>query len=166
LAEPNLTGGEGEGPAGAVERNSSISEGICRSGIGPALARRHSTAHRQSVLGNRIARRQAHDQCRRGLCVPREPFVIVSADIPLEVDLPEQSAFGLLIVLGYQTRIAAGVFCLFCLATAIFFHLNFADPSQIFHSIKNLIMIGGPLQLVTYGAGAFSIDNRSTKSRA
>ena len=73
---------------------------------------------------------------------------------------------GLLIILGYQTRIAAAVFCLFCLATAVFFHLNFADPNQIFHFIKNLVMTGGLLQVVTYGAGALSIDNLTSKSRA
>jgi putative oxidoreductase len=72
---------------------------------------------------------------------------------------------GLFVILGYQTRIAAMIFCLFCLATAVFFHLNFADPNQIFHFIKNLVMTGGLLQVVTYGAGALSIDNRRSKTR-
>jgi putative oxidoreductase len=52
------------------------------------------------------------------------------------------------------------VLALFCLATAAFFHTNFADPNQIFHFIKNLVMTGGLLQVVTFGAGAFSIDAR------
>jgi putative oxidoreductase len=69
-------------------------------------------------------------------------------------------------ILGYQTRIAAAIFCLFCLATAVFFHTNFADPNQIFHFIKNMVMTGGLLQVVTYGAGALSIDNRLSKNRA
>jgi putative oxidoreductase len=56
--------------------------------------------------------------------------------------------------------------CLFCLATAVFFHLNFADPNQIFHFIKNLVMTGGLPQVVTCGAGALSIDNRGSKNRA
>jgi putative oxidoreductase len=97
--------------------------------------------------------------------------LIQSSTLPLPATLAYGGAIavevgcGLFIVLGYQTRIAAGIFCLFCLATAVFFHLNFADPNQIFHFIKNLIMTGGLLQLVTYGAGALSIDNRSAKSR-
>ena len=70
---------------------------------------------------------------------------------------------GLLIVLGYQTRIVAVVLALFCLATAAFFHTNFADPNQTFHFIKNLIMTGGLLQIVAFGAGAISIDNRYSK---
>jgi len=95
---------------------------------------------------------------------------IASSKLPLPPPLAYAGAVtveigcGVLIVLGYQTRIAAGVFCLFCLATAAFFHTNFADPNQIFHFIKNLVMTGGLLFVVTYGAGALSIDNRISKS--
>jgi putative oxidoreductase len=73
---------------------------------------------------------------------------------------------GLLIVAGYQTRVVAVILALFCLATAVFFHTNFADPNQTFHFIKNLVMTGGLLQVATYGAGALSIDNRNSTSRA
>ena len=38
--------------------------------------------------------------------------------------------------------------------------MNFADPNQTFHFIKNLVMTGGLLQVVANGAGALSIDNR------
>jgi putative oxidoreductase len=34
------------------------------------------------------------------------------------------------------------------------------------HFIKNLVMTGGLLQFVTYGAGAISIDNGHSKDRA
>jgi putative oxidoreductase len=98
--------------------------------------------------------------------------LIKSSTLPLPPPLAYGGAIaveigcGLLIILGYQTRIAAAIFCLFCLATSVFFHLNFADPNQIFHFIKNLVMTGGLLQIVTYGAGALSIDNRLSKNRA
>jgi putative oxidoreductase len=98
--------------------------------------------------------------------------LIESTRLPLPPPLSYAGAIaveigcGLLIVLGYQTRIAAGIFCLFCLTTAAFFHTNFADPNQIFHFIKNLVMTGGLLMVVTYGAGALSIDNRVAKHRA
>ncbi|HEY2179201.1 MAG TPA: DoxX family protein [Caulobacteraceae bacterium] len=98
--------------------------------------------------------------------------LIKSSTLPLPPDLAYAGAIGvevgcgLLIILGYRTRIAAAIFCLFCLATAVFFHLNFADPNQIFHFIKNLVMTGGLLQLVVYGAGALSLDNRAGKGRA
>jgi putative oxidoreductase len=97
--------------------------------------------------------------------------LIQSSSLPLPPNLAYAGAIAvevgcsLLIILGYQTRIVATIFCLFCLATAVFFHLNFADPNQIFHFIKNLVMTGGLLQVVTYGAGALSIDDRLSKSR-
>jgi len=96
---------------------------------------------------------------------------IASSKLPLPLPLAYAGAVtveigcGLLIVLGCQTRIVAVVLALFCLATAAFFHTNFADPNQTFHFIKNLIMTGGLLQIVAFGAGAISIDNRYSKDR-
>jgi putative oxidoreductase len=98
--------------------------------------------------------------------------LIESSKLPLPPQLSYVGAItvevgcGLLIILGYQTRIVAAVFCLFCLATAVSFHTNFADPNQTFHFIKNMVMTGGLLQVVTYGSGAISIDNWLSKRRA
>lgn len=95
--------------------------------------------------------------------------LIESSKLPLPPSLGYAGAIavevgcGLLIVLGYQTRIAAAVFVLFCLATAVFFHANFADPNQTFHFLKNMIMAGGLMQIVASGAGAISIDDRYSK---
>ncbi|HET6942390.1 MAG TPA: DoxX family protein [Sphingomicrobium sp.] len=92
--------------------------------------------------------------------------LIESSSLPLPSPLAYAGAVtvelgcGLLVILGLQTRIAALVLVLFCFATAIFFHAHFDDPNQTFHFIKNLVMAGGLLQLVTYGAGAISIDDR------
>jgi putative oxidoreductase len=68
---------------------------------------------------------------------------------------------GLLLVAGFRTRIVAGVLALFSLATALSFHSNFADQNQMIHFLKNVMMAGGLLQIVAFGAGALSIDNRS-----
>jgi putative oxidoreductase len=97
--------------------------------------------------------------------------LIQSSKLPLPAPVAYAGAIGveigcgLLIILGYQTRSAATVFVLFCFATAIFFHTNFADPDQTFHFIKNLIMAGGLLQIVANGAGVMSLDSRIYKSR-
>jgi putative oxidoreductase len=48
----------------------------------------------------------------------------------------------------------------FALATAVSFHNNFADQNQMIHFLKNVMMAGGLLQIVTFGAGALSIDSR------
>jgi putative oxidoreductase len=90
--------------------------------------------------------------------------LIQSSKLPLPPSLAYAGAIavevgcGLLIVLGFQTRIAAGIFALFCLTTAVCFHTDFANPDQIFHFIKNLVMTGGLLQVVAFGSGALSLD--------
>jgi putative oxidoreductase len=98
--------------------------------------------------------------------------VIAHSTLPLPPPLAYAGALavelgcGLLMIGGYQARIAASVLALYCFATAAFFHNNFADPDQIFHFIENLIMAGGLLQIVAYGAGAVSIDSLLSKGHA
>ena len=69
---------------------------------------------------------------------------------------------GLLIIVGYRTRVVASIFALFCLATAVFFHAHFSDPNQTFHFIKNLVMAGGFLYVIAFGPGAVSFDGDNT----
>jgi putative oxidoreductase len=71
---------------------------------------------------------------------------------------------GTLLVLGFQTRIVALVMAVFTVATAASFHRNFADQDQMVHFLKNISMTGGLLQVVAFGAGAFSIDSRRVRS--
>ena len=68
---------------------------------------------------------------------------------------------GLLLIAGYRARYVAGALALFSLATAMSFHSNFADQNQMIHFLKNIMIAGGLLQIVAFGAGAFSIDNRA-----
>jgi putative oxidoreductase len=94
---------------------------------------------------------------------------IKSSALPLAPSLAYLGAIavevgcGLLIIVGFRTRVVAAIFALFCLTTAVFFHAHFSDQNQTFHFIKNLVMAGGLLQIVTFGAGAFSIDSRRLK---
>lgn len=89
--------------------------------------------------------------------LPLPPSVAYVGAIAVEVGC------GLLIIVGYRTRIVASIFALFCLVTAAFFHAHFSDPNQTFHFLKNLVMAGGLLQIVANGAGAFSLDDRRSK---
>jgi putative oxidoreductase len=89
--------------------------------------------------------------------LPLSPAVSYVGAIAVEVGC------SLLIIVGYRTRVVASIFAMFCLATAVFFHAHFSDPNQTFHFIKNLVMAGGLLQIVAYGAGAFSIDGRRAR---
>ena len=60
---------------------------------------------------------------------------------------------GALLLIGYRARSAAVVIAAFTLATAMFFHRNFADQNQLIHFFKNLIIVGG-LLLIVYSVQA------------
>jgi putative oxidoreductase len=67
---------------------------------------------------------------------------------------------GILLIVGYHTRLTGIVLALWCIATALVAHRNFADPDQMVHFLKNVAMAGGFLQLAAFGAGAWSLDAR------
>ena len=67
---------------------------------------------------------------------------------------------GLALLVGFQTRLVAAILATFTLAAAVLFHNNLADQNQMIHFMKNLAITGGLLQVVAFGAGAFSLDNR------
>jgi putative oxidoreductase len=66
---------------------------------------------------------------------------------------------GALLIIGYRARLVALVVALFAVATAIFFHRNFADQNQLIHFLKNIMLAGGLLQIAYFGAGPMSIDS-------
>lgn len=70
-----------------------------------------------------------------------------------------------LLVLGYKTRLVALLLAAYAVVTALIFHHALADQNQMFHFLKNLAMAGGLLQVVAFGAGAFSLDNRRAPAK-
>ena len=80
-------------------------------------------------------------------------FLLIPAII-LEIVAP------ILIIIGYQTRIAAGALSLFCIATAIIFHTDFSDQMQFVAFMKNLALAGGFLFLVVNGAKGYCLDKK------
>jgi len=88
---------------------------------------------------------------------------IASAGLPLPllgviIAIGVELGGGVLLVLGYQTRLVALVMAIFTVATAVFFHNNFADQNMMIHFLKNIAMTGGLLQVVAFGAGSLSLD--------
>ncbi|KXU82409.1 LysR family transcriptional regulator [Paraburkholderia monticola] len=71
---------------------------------------------------------------------------------------------GLLLLSGYRVRAVSLGMAVFCVVTAMFFHHNFADQNQMIHFLKNVMMAGGLLQITWFGAGAFSLDARSSRT--
>jgi putative oxidoreductase len=67
---------------------------------------------------------------------------------------------GILLIIGYQTRLTGIVLAVWCIATALVAHSDFSNPDQMINFLKNVAMAGGFLQLVAFGAGAWGIDGR------
>lgn len=65
-----------------------------------------------------------------------------------------------LITLGFHTRITAVILAGFSLVTAIVFHHQFSDQTQLIMFLKNISMTGGFLLLACTGPGLLSIDAR------
>jgi len=73
---------------------------------------------------------------------------------------------GLMLLTGYRTRLAATVLAAFSVISAFVFHHALGDQNQLFHFLKNLAMAGGLVQVIAFGAGGFSFDNRRQVSPA
>jgi putative oxidoreductase len=71
---------------------------------------------------------------------------------------------SVLLIAGFQVRIAAAGLAVFTLLTAVFFHNNFADQNQMIHFLKNFAILGGLLQVLAFGSGRFSLDHRFSRS--
>ena len=82
------------------------------------------------------------------------PFPPLAFAVAVIVEL----GFGLLLVIGFQTRLVALVLAIWCVVTAVCFHTNFADQMQMINFLKNLMIAGGLLQIMHFGAGTLSLD--------
>ena len=83
------------------------------------------------------------------------PFPLLALAIAIIVEL----GGGLSLIFGYRTRIVAAALAIFSIAAALSFHTNFADQNQLIHFLKNVMITGGLLQIVAFGAGALALDN-------
>lgn len=70
---------------------------------------------------------------------------------------------GIAIILGLFTRATAFALAVFCVASALLFHANFADQMQTTLFLKNIAIAGGFLLLAAAGPGDISIDNRNSR---
>ncbi len=69
-----------------------------------------------------------------------------------------QFAGGVLVLIGAWARPAALALAAFCLATALIFHRQLADTSELIQFGKDIGLAGGYLLLAARGAGALSVD--------
>ena len=80
------------------------------------------------------------------------PGFLIFPAIVIEIILP------ILVIVGYQARIAAGVLAIFCLLTAFIFHFDFSDQSQLVSFLKNVGLAGGFLFIVANGTKDWAVD--------
>lgn len=89
------------------------------------------------------------------------PLPQLGAAIAIIVEL----GLGLLLLVGYKTRIVSIVLAVFTVATAVFFHNYWGMPADKAYVnqlmfFKNIAIAGGLLAIAAFGAGRFSIDKR------
>ncbi len=72
---------------------------------------------------------------------------------------------GLALLLGLFTRASALILAVWCIATALVAHTNFADRAMLINFFKNVVIAGGFLYVVVFGAGAFSLDTLLFRNR-
>ena len=80
------------------------------------------------------------------------PGFLIFPAIALEIILP------ILVIVGYQARIAAGLLAIFCLMTAFIFHFDFSDQSQLISFLKNIGLAGGCMFIVANGTKDWAVD--------
>ena len=76
----------------------------------------------------------------------------------LPVAIFVELAGAVLIIAGYRTKWTCLTLAGFCVMTALLFHANFADRTQMFHFLKNVAIAGGLLALYVTGPGRLSFD--------
>ena len=90
-----------------------------------------------------------------------QKFFVPGALLPLAIAV--EVAGSLLIIVGWQTRLAALALAVFCLATAALFHSNLSAANEFLHFWKDIGLAGGFLLLAAFGPGGWSLDERMSR---
>ena len=67
----------------------------------------------------------------------------------IEIILP------ILIIIGYRTKLSAGILALFCLITGFVFHFDLSNQMQVVALLKNIGLAGGMFFLMINGPREF-----------
>tara|TARA_B100000902_G_C26554617_1_gene548866 strand:- start:136 stop:522 length:387 start_codon:yes stop_codon:yes gene_type:complete len=82
------------------------------------------------------------------------PGFLLWPTIVLEIILP------ILIIIGYRTQISAILLAIFCVATAVIFHSDFANQMQTIAFLKNFALAGGFLFIAVHGPKEWSVERK------
>jgi putative oxidoreductase len=65
---------------------------------------------------------------------------------------------GLLMLVGYQTRIVSLGLAIYVMVSAFIAHSQLGDPYHFLVFMKNMAIAGGSLAFFAFGGGAYSLD--------
>ena len=82
------------------------------------------------------------------------PGFLLWPAIVIEIVLP------ILIIIGYRTQISAILLAMFCIATAVIFHFDFANQMQTIAFLKNFALAGGFLFIAVHGPKEWSMERK------
>ena len=88
---------------------------------------------------------------------------IESFDLPGSLIIPAiilEIIAPIFLIIGYKTKLAAAALSLFCLITAIIFHNDFGNQTQLTAFLKNIALMGGFLFIFINSAKKFSLDKK------
>ena len=94
----------------------------------------------------------AYDLAARYMTAYGMPVQLLPAAIALELGA------GVMVMVGWRTRIAALSLSAFCVVVAVIFHMRFSDLNQFIHFKKDIALAGAFLVVWARGAGAYSLD--------
>ena len=83
------------------------------------------------------------------------PGTLLPAVIAAEILLP------IMLLVGWQTRLAALGLAIFALITAALFHFEPDNQMQMIMLMKNIAIAGGLFVVVAHGAGSWSLEGRA-----
>ena len=97
---------------------------------------------------NKFLQFEATVQWMEGFGIPG--FLLIPA-IAIEIILP------ILIIIGYRTKLSAGILALFCLITGFVFHFDLSNQMQVVALLKNIGLAGGMFFLMINGPKEFTL---------
>lgn len=80
--------------------------------------------------------------------------------VGLAIAIIVEIACGSFLLIGQFTRLAAFALAVFTLVTAVVFHSAISEQAEVIHLMKNIAIAGGLLQVVAFGPGRLSLDER------
>ena len=83
------------------------------------------------------------------------------ADVAIWISIIVHLLGGMALLVGFKTRWAATLLALLCVGTGFGVHLPIGDQDNMIHFYKNLVMTGGFLYVIAFGACGVSIDGKA-----